>query len=206
MLCFLRTFNWNTFFLSFFLSFFLFLSVSFFISLVLFLSFSLSFFLSFSFSSSLSLFLFLSFSVFLSFSLSFLFLSLFLSFVLSLFLSFLLSYFLTFFLTFFLPFVLSFYLSFFFLSLDLFLPTRYRCRGYFCTWSQSMTHTLGSLPWTWYRFVAENSIWRHTTLARDRYPCSPGGIRTHNPSKRAAADPLLRPDKSEWYIINVVEF
>jgi len=31
----------------------------------------------------------------------------------------------------------------------------------------------------------------HTTLTRDKHPC-PEGIRTHNPSKRAAAEPRLR--------------
>jgi hypothetical protein len=31
------------------------------------------------------------------------------------------------------------------------------------------------------------------TLTTDRHPCPPSGIRTHNPSRRAAADPCLRP-------------
>ena len=51
---------------------------------------------------------------------------------------------------------------------------------------------------------ADVSSWQHTTLTRDRYPC-PGGIRTHNPSKRAAADPRLRPrghwDRHSYYLL-----
>jgi hypothetical protein len=35
-----------------------------------------------------------------------------------------------------------------------------------------------------------------TTLNTDKYPCS-GGIRTHNPSKRAAVDPRFRP-RGHW--------
>ena len=42
------------------------------------------------------------------------------------------------------------------------------------------------------QLVADVLIWQHTTLARDRHGC-PGGSRTHNPSKREAADPRLRP-------------
>jgi hypothetical protein len=39
--------------------------------------------------------------------------------------------------------------------------------------------------------AADIYTWQHTTLKK-RYPC-PGEIRTHNPSKRAVADPSLRP-------------
>ena len=46
------------------------------------------------------------------------------------------------------------------------------------------------LLWTGDRPVAETSTWQHTTLATDNY--APWGIRTYNPSKRAAADPRLR--------------
>ena len=35
-------------------------------------------------------------------------------------------------------------------------------------------------------------LWQHTTLTTHRHPC-PGGIRTHNLSRRAAADLHLRP-------------
>jgi hypothetical protein len=52
-------------------------------------------------------------------------------------------------------------------------------------------HSVGLL-WTSDQPVAETSTWQHTTLTRDRHPCL-GGIRTHNPSKRAAVDPRLRP-------------
>ena len=39
---------------------------------------------------------------------------------------------------------------------------------------------------------AETSAWQHTTLTTQRHPC-PGGIPTHNPSKRATTDQSL------WY-------
>jgi hypothetical protein len=54
-------------------------------------------------------------------------------------------------------------------------------------------HSVGLL-WTSNRPDAETSTWKHTTLTRDLH--APGGIRTHNPSKRAAADPQLRQDVS----------
>jgi len=38
--------------------------------------------------------------------------------------------------------------------------------------------------------VAETSTWQHTTLTIDIHAL--GGIRTHNPCRRAAADPRLR--------------
>ena len=54
------------------------------------------------------------------------------------------------------------------------------------SWSHSHTpHSVGLL-WTNDQPVAETS-WLHTTLTRDIH--ATGGIRTHNPSKRVAADP-----------------
>jgi len=57
-----------------------------------------------------------------------------------------------------------------------------------------MTHNDASqslvLLWTSDRPGAETETWQHTTLTGDRHPCT-GGIRTRNPSKRAAADPHL---------------
>jgi len=47
------------------------------------------------------------------------------------------------------------------------------------------------LLWTRDRPVAETTLWQHTTLAGDRHPCL-SEIQTHNPSKRAAAEPRLR--------------
>jgi hypothetical protein len=38
---------------------------------------------------------------------------------------------------------------------------------------------------------AETCTFQHTTLTTDSHPC-PGGILTHNPSKRVAADQRLR--------------
>jgi len=56
--------------------------------------------------------------------------------------------------------------------------------------SHTNTHSAGLL-WKSYRPVAKTSIWQHATFARDRRLCL-GGIRTRNPSKRAAADVCLR--------------
>jgi len=47
------------------------------------------------------------------------------------------------------------------------------------------------LLWTSDQPDAETSTWQHTTVTTDRHQC-PGGIQTHNPRKRAAADPRLR--------------
>jgi hypothetical protein len=64
------------------------------------------------------------------------------------------------------------------------------------SWSHSDTpHSVGLL-WTSDQPVAETSTWQHTTITRDRHSC-PGGIRTHNPNKRAAADPRPRP-RGHW--------
>jgi hypothetical protein len=46
------------------------------------------------------------------------------------------------------------------------------------------------LLWSSDQLVAETSTWQHTTLTTDRHATD--GIRTHNPSKRAAADPRLK--------------
>jgi hypothetical protein len=71
-------------------------------------------------------------------------------------------------------------------------PPRYR--GFTITLRHT-PHSVGLL-WTSDQPDAETSTWQHTTLTRDRHPCSPG-IRTHNTSKRAAADPHLRP-RGHW--------
>jgi len=52
-------------------------------------------------------------------------------------------------------------------------------------------HSLGLLR-TSDKPEAETSTWLHIILTRDIYPC-PGGFRSHNSSKQAAADPQLRP-------------
>jgi hypothetical protein len=59
----------------------------------------------------------------------------------------------------------------------------------------SRSHSVGLL-WASDQPVAKTSTWQHTKLTRDRHP-GPGGIRNHNPSKRAAADPRLRP-RGHW--------
>ena len=58
-------------------------------------------------------------------------------------------------------------------------------------------HSAGLL-WTSRQPNAENFTWQHKIITRDRRPYS-GGIRTRNSSKRAAADPQLRPsDHKDW--------
>ena len=56
-------------------------------------------------------------------------------------------------------------------------------------------HSVGLL-WTSDQPDAETSTRQNTTLTTDRHPYL-GGIRTHNPSKRAAAYPLLKP-RGHW--------
>ena len=55
-------------------------------------------------------------------------------------------------------------------------------------------HSVGLL-WTSDQPAAEASTSQHATITTDIH--APGGIRTHNPSKRAAADPRLRP-RGHW--------
>ena len=52
--------------------------------------------------------------------------------------------------------------------------------------SHSDTPQSVGLLWT----SDQSDTWQHTALRRVKHPC-PGGIRTHNPSKRADADPRL---------------
>jgi hypothetical protein len=60
------------------------------------------------------------------------------------------------------------------------------------SWSHSDTpHSVGLL-WTSDQLDAETSAWQ-TTLKKDQNIHAPGGIRTHNPSQRAAADQRIRP-------------
>jgi dihydroorotase len=50
-------------------------------------------------------------------------------------------------------------------------------------------HSVGFL-WTSDQPVAETSTWQHTTLQETDIHAL-GGIRPHNPSKRAAVDPII---------------
>jgi hypothetical protein len=50
--------------------------------------------------------------------------------------------------------------------------------------------------WTSDQSIAETSTLQHTTLTTDKHPC-PGGIRTHDLSRRAAVDLRLRP-RGHW--------
>jgi len=52
------------------------------------------------------------------------------------------------------------------------------------------------LLWTSDRLVAETSTWQQTTLTTDIH--APGGIRTHNLSRRAAVELRLRP-RGHWH-------
>jgi hypothetical protein len=56
-------------------------------------------------------------------------------------------------------------------------------------------HSVGLL-WTRDRPVAETSAWQHTH-SQGKKIHDPGGIRTHDPSKRSAADLRLRP-RGHW--------
>jgi hypothetical protein len=62
-------------------------------------------------------------------------------------------------------------------------------------WSHSDTpHSVGLL-WESDQPDAGTSTWQHTTFTTDIHV--PGGIRTYNPSSRAASDPRLRP-RGHW--------
>jgi len=69
-----------------------------------------------------------------------------------------------------------------------------RSRGFQITHNEA-PQSLGLL-WTSDQLVAEPSTWQHITLTTDRHP-RPGGIRTHNLSRRAAANLRLRP-RGHW--------
>jgi len=56
-------------------------------------------------------------------------------------------------------------------------------------------HSVGLL-WMSDQPDAQTLVWQHTTLTKDTQTSS-RGIRTRNPSKRAAADPRLRP-RGQW--------
>jgi hypothetical protein len=62
--------------------------------------------------------------------------------------------------------------------------------------STSDTPHAVELLWTSDQPVAETSTWQHTTLTETEID-APDGIRARNPSKRAAADPCLRP-RGHW--------
>jgi hypothetical protein len=73
------------------------------------------------------------------------------------------------------------------------------------SWGFWITHDatqLVGLLWKSDQLVAETSTWLHTTLTKTNIH-APGGIRTHNPSMRAAADPQLRP-RGHWDRLSTV--
>ena len=65
-----------------------------------------------------------------------------------------------------------------------------RVRGYLITYSDA-PQSIGLL-WTSDQSVAETSTWQHTIFTTDNIH-APGGIRTHDRSRRAAVDLRLRP-------------
>ena len=66
-------------------------------------------------------------------------------------------------------------------------------RGYYITHNDA-PQSVGLL-WTSDQLVTETSAWQHTTPTTDIH--APAGIRTHNLSRRAAADLRLRP-RGHW--------
>jgi len=79
-----------------------------------------------------------------------------------------------------------------FFSLSLTSSTYCRCRGLLLqliTFNETHTHSLGIL-WRTDQPIAKASIWQHTTFTTDNH--DPDGIRTRNPSKRAAAELRLK--------------
>ena len=73
----------------------------------------------------------------------------------------------------------------------LLLQTHCRCGGLLLHLITLRHTTVGRTLLDGWSAVADTSTWQHTTFKREKYPC-PVGIRTRNPSKRAAADPRLR--------------
>ena len=65
--------------------------------------------------------------------------------------------------------------------------------NYCSIWLYSVTHTIGMTPLDEGSAPSQRPLHvQDTTFISDRYPY-PGGIRIRNSSKRAAADPCLRP-------------
>jgi len=68
------------------------------------------------------------------------------------------------------------------------------------SWCCYITHNEApqsvGLLWTSDHTDVETSTWRHTTVTTDKHPC-PGWIRTHDLSRRAAADLHLWP-RGHW--------
>jgi len=70
------------------------------------------------------------------------------------------------------------------------------CRGFTITLRRV---TLGRTPCTSDRPVVETSTWQHTQHSQETEAYASGGIRTRNPSKRAAAEPRLKPrGQRDW--------
>jgi hypothetical protein len=73
-----------------------------------------------------------------------------------------------------------------------FKPPRFRV---FLITQNDAPQSVGFL-WTSDQSVAETSTWQHSTITTDKHPC-PSGIRTHNLSRRAAANLRLR-ERGHW--------
>jgi hypothetical protein len=103
----------------------------------------------------------------------------------------------------------------FFLILTSISPLFVGAEDYCCTWSHSVTHTpshthtqyLVGILWTSDLPDAEVCACTPHNVRQVQKFMHPGGIRTCNPSKRAAADSHLRPrDHEDWRILNFQAF
>ena len=77
---------------------------------------------------------------------------------------------------------------------DLFLPTLCRSRGYWCTWSRSVTNIQTHTQYYSVRMISptQRPIPDNTQHPQKKDIHASCKIRTLNPSKQAAADPRLR--------------
>ena len=80
------------------------------------------------------------------------------------------------------------------------------------SWGFYITHNDApqsvGLLWTSDQLVAETSTWQHTQHSQQRDIRAPGGIRTHNLSRRAVVDLRLRP-RGHWdrpYMIMIEDY
>jgi hypothetical protein len=93
------------------------------------------------------------------------------------------------------------FLSFLLSYSDIFLPTHCMCRGYCCTWSHSVTHTITPHTHTHTHTIGRDvgsangsDLYLTTQNTHNRQtPISSAGFEPPNPSKRWAADPFFRP-------------
>jgi hypothetical protein len=83
-------------------------------------------------------------------------------------------------------------LSFFLSYSEFFLPTHFGFRGLLMHLSYSMAHTFSRIPLDEGSFRRRGPYLYNIQYSQDENIHAPGGIRTRNPSKRAATDPRLK--------------